>query len=70
MALEFHRVLDNMMGECYEWKKVRRKNTDKPWISDGLRKSIKKRAAIFKSSGRCKRWRRIDKAIKKNLSLP
>ena len=69
MALEFHRVLDELMLQCYEWKRVRRKNTDKPWISDGLRASIKKRAAIFRDSGRCKRWKKLDKAIKKTLSF-
>ena len=69
MALEFHRVLDELMLQCYSWKKSRRKNTDKPWISDGLRASIKKRASIFRESGHCKRWKKIDKAIKKTLSF-
>ena len=68
MALEFHRVLDEMMLQCYTWKRSRSKTTDKPWITDGLRTSIKKRAAIFKESGRCKRWKKIDKAIKKTLA--
>ena len=49
-------------------EKVRRRSTDKPWLSDGLRNSIKKRAAIFRESGRCKRWKRLDKAIKKTLA--
>ena len=57
------------MLQCYSWKKSRRKNTDKPWISDGLRASIKKRASIFRESGHCKRWKKIDKAIKKTLSF-
>ena len=69
MTLEFHRILDELMNECYEWKKVRRRTSDKPWLSDGLRKSIKKRAAIFRENGRCLRWKRIDKAIKKTLAF-
>ena len=69
MALEFHRILDELMAECYTWKKVRRRTSDKPWISDGLRKSIQRRAAIFRDSGRCTRWKRLDKAIKKMLSF-
>ena len=49
MAAEFHRVLDAMIMECFEWKRSRRKSNNKPWISDNLRKSIKQRAAIFLS---------------------
>ena len=68
MTVEFHRVLEDMMNKCYAWKRVRRKSNDKPWLTDGLRKSMKKRAAIFRESGRCKRWRRLDKAIRKTLA--
>ena len=68
MALEFHRLLDEKMTSCYEWKRVRRRSTDKPWLSDGLRKSISRRAAIFRETGRSKKWKRLDKAIKKTLA--
>ena len=30
------------MSKCYEWKKVRRKSSDKPWISDAVRAQINK----------------------------
>ena len=52
MALEFHRIMDEMMNACYSWKQVRRRTSDKPWVSDGLRVSNKRRAAIFRESGR------------------
>ena len=68
MALEFHRLLEEKMSACYEWKRVRRRSTDKPWLSDGLRKPISKRAAIFRQTGRSKKWKRLDKAIKKTLA--
>ena len=42
LTVEFHRVLDELMLQCYLWKRVRRKTSDKPWVSDGLRSSIKK----------------------------
>ena len=42
MALEFNRILDELMKQCYCWKRTRRKTLDKPWISDGLCSSIKK----------------------------
>ena len=69
MTLEFHRIIDDLLNTCFEWKKTRRKSTDKPWLSDGVRKSIKKRAAIFRESGRCKRWHRLNKAIRKTLAF-
>ena len=68
MALEFHRVLGEMMEQCYEWKRVRQRSTDKLWLSDGLRASIKRRAAIFWETGLSKRWKRLDKAIKETLA--
>ena len=52
MALEFHRILDELLNRCYSWKKVRRRTTDKPWISDGLRDSIRRRAAVFRETDR------------------
>ena len=36
MAKEFHNKLVGFMETCYEWRRVRRKSTDKPWISDGM----------------------------------
>ena len=56
------------MNCFYEWKQTRRRSTDKPWLSDGLRTSIKRRAAIFRETGRSKKWKRLDKAIKKTLA--
>ena len=41
MALEFQRILMNYVRDCYEWKKVRRKSSDKPWISDALCQKMK-----------------------------
>ena len=51
MAMEFHRLLEEKMAKCYEWKRVRRRSKDKPWLSDGLRKYIARRAAIFRDTG-------------------
>ena len=34
MAQEFHNILDDAINASYSWKKVRRKTSDKPWITD------------------------------------
>ena len=46
----------------------RRRSTDKPWLSDGLRTSMRKGAAIFRETGRSEKWKKLDKAIKKTLA--
>ena len=68
MTTEFHRLLDRMILSCFEWKRTRRKSSDKPWISDDVRKRIKQRAAVFRETGRSKKWKRLDRAIKRTIS--
>ena len=69
MTEKFNSILDTHMSECFSWKKVRRKSNESPWMTDGLRASIKKRLAIFKSEGRSSRWKRIDKGIKSPIEI-
>ena len=69
MANIFHTKLDLFLNQCFSWKRVRRKTSDKPWISDALRVRMKKRKAVFWLEGRSELWKRLDKAIKKPLHL-
>ena len=52
MADEFHKILDAAINKSFAWRKVRRKNSDKPWVSDGLRKRMKQRMSVFRAEGR------------------
>ena len=52
MTEAFHRILNAHLFACFKWMRVRRKSSDKPWISDGIRFRIKKRKAIFWNEGR------------------
>ena len=36
MANVFTETLQDILHSCFKWKRVRRKSTDKPWISDAL----------------------------------
>ena len=38
-------------------------------MTDGLRKQIKKRLAIFRSEGKSTRWKRVDLSIKETLEI-
>ena len=69
MAVKFHEVLNNHLEACYSWKRVRRKSNDKPWITDGIRRQMKRRKAIFRREGRSEHWKRLDKSIKKLLNF-
>ena len=68
MAAEFHAVLKKYLEDCYVRKRVRRKSSDKPWISDGLRHKMKQRKGIFKREGRSDKWKRLDRASYKKDS--
>ena len=61
----FHTTLDNLVDACFCWKRVRRKSTDKPWISDAVRARIKRRKAVFREEGRSILFKILDKGIKK-----
>ena len=46
-----------------------KKSNESPWLTNGLRKQIKKRLSIFKHEGRFERWKRIDRSIKSTLEV-
>ena len=65
----FHRRLDELVDSCFCWKRVRRKSTNKPWISDALRARIKRRKAVFGEEGRSELFKLSDKGIKKTIKF-
>ena len=65
----FHDILDTHLKTCFIWKRVRRKSNSSPWLTDGLRKQMKKRICIFRSEGKSNRWKRIDESIKRTLEI-
>ena len=48
MATLFTNTLSRILYSCFKWRRVRRKSTDKPWISDALRNRFKIRLAVFR----------------------
>ena len=69
MTINFHRILETHIDSCFSWKRVRRKSSDKPWISDAIRTRIKHRRAIFRLEGRSELWKRIDKGIQQTIAF-
>ena len=64
----FQDTLDEMISECFVWKRTRRRSNESPWLTDHLRKLIKKRLIIFREEGRSVRWKHIDRAIKATIT--
>ena len=69
MAEHFQNRLNSHVLSCFSWKRVRRKTTDKPWISDAVRCRIRRRKAVFRLQGRSEVWKRLDKEIKRMIAF-
>lgn len=69
MAEAFQAKLHGYMLACFSWKRVRRKTSDKPWISDAIRVRIKRRKAVFRIQGRSDVWKRLNKGIQKTIAF-
>ena len=64
MTEYFQKKLDDIISQCFTWKRCRKKSNEKPWITDHVRKLVKKRKAIFRKEGRSKRWKGLTKPSK------
>ena len=69
MAEVFHCKLDSIVSQCFVLKRSRRCSNESPWVTEGLRKQKHKQLAIFRTEGRSKRWKAINKAIKKTVNV-
>ena len=68
MTEAFQKKLDDMISECFVWKRSRKKSNENPWISDHIRKLIHKILAIFRDEDRSQRWKRLDRANKTTIN--
>ena len=69
MAEKFNLILDKHLSACFSWKRLRKKSTESPWLSEGLRRQMRVRKAVFRQEGRSHKWIKLDKAIKKTFEL-
>ena len=60
----FHVKLDTLLSGHFVWKRMRRKSSSLPWLTDGLKSLMKQRMSIFREEGRFTRWKRVDSSIK------
>ena len=51
----------------FPWKKRKIRSTDKPWISDSIRRKIRRRDRAYKKNKKCQRWRDIAEEVSEDI---
>ena len=67
MVDRLHQDLESWMDKCYPFKTVRRRSNEATWITNGIRRKIRMRMAVFRREGRSQKWLKLDKQIKKMI---
>ena len=66
-AQAYQDLMNLAMKECYPIITVKRKSTEDPWITDKIRKKLKKRKVVFKKHGRSQAWKKLKKVTDKMI---
>ena len=56
---EFHRLLVKVCEIAIPWKKAKKRSTDDPWITEGIRKKTSQRQGVFRREGRSRKWKQL-----------
>ena len=54
---EMHRIIELYKDECFPYKTSRVRSDEDPWITDHIRKLIRKRDGVFRWEGRNRNWK-------------
>ena len=65
MVKQLHDLLNSWMDACFPLKTSRRRLDEDPWITNGIRRKMRMRMRIFLREGRSKKWKKINKEIRK-----
>ena len=58
-VVSYEKIIKKGIADCFEEKKTRKKTSEPPWISKGMRDNIRRRRAVFRREGRSEEWWRI-----------
>lgn len=61
----FHKYIVEVCEEEIPWKSTWVKSTDEPWVTDALRRQVKKRQGIFREQGRIGAWKDFKKLTRR-----
>ena len=65
MVQNLHDIFEKGMQDCYERKVSVKKTSEPPWMTNGIRRLIKRRRAVFRKFGRNVVWKNLKKKTKK-----
>ena len=58
-----HEVLVRLMDSCFPYKTFTSKSSDYPWITEWVKKKIKRRNIEYKKNGKSEAYKRLEKEI-------
>ena len=65
MAAKLHEITNMLTEECFPWKYRKIRSTDDPWITDEIRRAIRRRKRKFKKYRKTKPWRIVKEETEK-----
>ena len=66
-AVAYQATIDSAMDRFFPLRTVRKKSTDLPWMTKGIKKKIRRRKRIYRKEGFSLVWRRLKKTIDDTL---
>ena len=66
-ATNYQNLMNSAMSTCFPVVTVRRKTSEDPWITDKIRKKIRRRKALFRAQGRSRAWKKLKKVTTKMI---
>ena len=63
----FHMKIEQFKAECFPLKKSRIRSDEDPWVTDHIRRCVKKRNLMFRYDGRGERWKTLRDDVRLKL---
>ena len=67
MVEALHSLLREWVDECFPLRPIRHRSNEDPWITNGIRRKIRMCLRIFLREGRSRKWKKINKEIRKMI---
>ena len=67
-AEEFNLTLQSHLQNSFQLKTITRRKKDRPWISQGMLRKIRKKKKIYRAEGRSERWKDMQKETDRILT--
>ena len=62
-----HKKIMTLTDKYFPWKNHKISSTNKPWITDSIRRKIRRKDRAFKKNKKCERWRTIANEVSEDI---